>query len=351
MCLPADNGFVCFQVGDLEDLPDDGNVCTADTCKETGMTFTPVKDGNTCDNGKGTSGDYCAKGLCSDQVCGDGIKGRDEACDDGNKNDCDGCLATCKLHDNFCGDDILCLGEDCDDGNQNDGDGCSSTCAIEPPPTCPDGMVKVTANEAKGIAADFCMDLYEASRPDATATAEGVDNSRAVSQAGVLPWYVNPANAAVLATFQSACGASGKHLCSAAEWGLGCTGDAGNIYTWGNTWDGDICNAETAFCAQYCADNAILPANCNTNQGCGYSYNVFKVVPTGSFPDCQDQYGAFDVNGNVWELVPVPAAVDARGYVIKGGAFNCGTPSLRFRCDFNATWNELYAGFRCCADL
>jgi hypothetical protein len=52
-------------------------------------------------------------------------------------------------------------------------------------------------------------------------------------------------------------------------------------------------------------------------------------------------------NGNVWEVVP---SGDSRGYQVRGGAFNCGAPSQRFQCDYNAGWNDLYAGFRCCQD-
>jgi cysteine-rich repeat protein len=384
MCLPATYGFVCFQVGDLEDLPDDGNICTTDTCTEQGISHKPVTNGAPCDNGSGASGDYCYQGNCRDQTCNDGVKGRDEACDDGNDNQCDGCLKNCTLHNNSCGDAFKCGTEQCDDGNDNQCDGCLKNCTLhnnscgdsfkcgteqcddgntwpcdgcdqgcntEVASPCPACMVKVSANPGKGIAKDFCLDRYEAARPDATSTNEGQNGSRTVSRAGVLPWYVNPMSAANLAVFQAACAATGKRLCSADEWGLGCGGDTGTVYTYGDTFDPDICNSDSAFCAQHCADKGIPPETCNTAVGCGFTYGSNKIVPTGSLPDCQDQYGAFDVNGNVWEAIPVDSAVDARGYVIKGGAFNCGNAPLRFRCDFNATWNELYAGFRCCKDL
>src|SRR6185295_13411509 len=60
-------------------------------------------------------------------VCGNGRVEPDEECDDGNRNDSDGCLTTCKLAS--CGDGIKRAHvEECDDGNRNDGDGCSSGC-------------------------------------------------------------------------------------------------------------------------------------------------------------------------------------------------------------------------------
>ena len=36
----------------------------------------------------------------------------------------------------------------------------------------------------------FCIDTYEASRPDATADSAGTDESLATSRVGVLPWQV-----------------------------------------------------------------------------------------------------------------------------------------------------------------
>ena len=43
---------------------------------------------------------------------------------------------SCLLPQNVCGDGVQGGGESCDDGNVADGDGCSSACAIEPGYTC-----------------------------------------------------------------------------------------------------------------------------------------------------------------------------------------------------------------------
>jgi fibro-slime domain-containing protein len=65
-------------------------------------------------------------------VCGDGVKTRTEACDDGAANNTGGygkCSADCTLGPR-CGDGVVqaAQGEDCDDGNLVNGDTCSSTC-------------------------------------------------------------------------------------------------------------------------------------------------------------------------------------------------------------------------------
>jgi formylglycine-generating enzyme required for sulfatase activity len=215
---------------------------------------------------------------------------------------------------------------------------------------------------------EICVDRYEASRQDATATGAGSDERVATSRPGVLPWYVNPMSAAALDRFQAACRAAGKRLCTAAEWLESCRGPAQSAYVFGNDWDPAICNSVETYC-QTCCDILGL-ASCPLGDSCGYAATLsssytpetcfvtaaygkdtchvcYHVMPTGSFLRCTSGNGLFDVNGNVWEVVP---SDDSRGYQVRGGAFNCGAPSLRFQCDYNAGWNDLYAGFRCCQD-
>ena len=78
--------------------------------------------------------------------CGDGILTSDEACDDANLEDGDGCWANClgvdpgyscqppgqPCHEIArCGDGVVSLSEPCDDANLADGDGCSARCKLE----------------------------------------------------------------------------------------------------------------------------------------------------------------------------------------------------------------------------
>ncbi len=79
-------------------------------------------------------------------VCGDGIVGGGEQCDDGNISNGDGCNASCNVEAGYtctgspsicssvCGDGIVGAGEQCDDGNLINGDGCNSFCQFEIPP-------------------------------------------------------------------------------------------------------------------------------------------------------------------------------------------------------------------------
>jgi len=390
-CAPGGEGQICQETEDLDDVPDDGNPCTDNVCLGGGAAaHPPVEDGTKCDNGGGLPGDYCVDGSCSDQVCGDGIKGYYEGCDDQNEDQCDGCLANCSLHDNVCGDGYVCDGEgcddqnqdpcdgclanctlhdnicgdgnkcadeECDDGNLKDDDGCSSLCQEEGQNPCPADMVHIPGNPGMGLDQGYCFDRHEASRADATADSMGSDTSVAVSTAGALPWYENPFSDAKLALFQAACGAAGKRLCQEEEWFYGCTGSDESTYVWGDDWDDEVCNCVDTWCDEFCEEHDIDP--CVTTTNCGYTLSYaypdypvpFHPVPTGSMEQCVNEFGAYDVNGNVWEIVLSDDSPKGWAYEIRGGAFNCGSPSVRLECTFSAGWKGLYAGFRCCKDL
>ncbi len=95
-------------------------------------------------------------GSCSDEPdaagcsgppgCGNGELTADEACDDGNRDDGDGCAADClsvqpgyscnpvgvPCHPiSVCGDGLVSAQEACDDSNVVPGDGCSESCHLE----------------------------------------------------------------------------------------------------------------------------------------------------------------------------------------------------------------------------
>lgn len=197
--------------------------------------------------------------------------------------------------------------------------------------TCPADMVEVCGA--------FCMDLWEASRPDATETSPGVDGSMATSRPGVLPWYATDEVAGMnLSIAEAACTAAGKRLCSGAEWKLSCQGMEGFTYPWGGDYDPAVCNGIDTYCT--CDGEDPYP---HCYETCGAD---FHVVPTGSFPACTSPWGAWDVSGNVWEIVASTDGVDH----YRGGAYNCRDSEQNQRCDYDATWNPSAKGFRCCTD-
>ncbi len=117
----------------------------------------------------------------------------------------------------------------------------------------------------------YCIDNYEASKPDATDVSTGSDTSMAVSREGVLPWVSVTQTAA-----STACANAGKHLCTSAEW-LGAANVQGEVYNLPSDLSGS-------------------PYNCNTNSLCGSSACV-----TGYSAGCVSSEGVYDMVGNVRE--------------------------------------------------
>jgi cysteine-rich repeat protein len=71
--------------------------------------------------------------LPNGAVCGDGVLGDGEECEDGNTVPCDGCSPSC--HQEVCGNGVVDCHEDCDDGpfNASPGSTCTAQCR-EPMP-------------------------------------------------------------------------------------------------------------------------------------------------------------------------------------------------------------------------
>jgi len=118
---------------------DDGNTAAGDGCSAS------------CDLEAGWTCNTSSPNRCS-ETCGDGMTVGDEdganGCDDGNTMAGDGCSASCSVESGYscagtpsecmtgCGDGVVAGTEECDDGDMADDDGCSAACAVEPGYTC-----------------------------------------------------------------------------------------------------------------------------------------------------------------------------------------------------------------------
>ena len=140
---------------------DDGNADDSDTCvagcKQAQCGDGFVGPGEGCDDGNAVDDDACAND-CSLASCGDGKLQQGEVCDDGDADDTDACLSTCVAAS--CGDGAVQAGvEACDDGNAADDDACVDACV---PASCGDGFVQAgveACDDGNAANDDACTEL------------------------------------------------------------------------------------------------------------------------------------------------------------------------------------------------
>ena len=204
----------------------------------------------------------------------------------------------------------------------------------------------------------LCVDRWEGSleeiAPDgsappwpATTVLDLAKRYRAVSKPGVVPQaYISGAQAA------DACGAAGKRLCSAAEWRLACAGSEGTVYPYGATHVDRRCNDYGSapmyvFYPQVSKSWASV-TNMDMNDP---RLNLLEntVAKTGAHPDCVNDWGLYDMVGNLHEWTSDPHGTFQGGYYLDTRINGEGCAYRTTAHDFD--YHDYSTGFRCCADL
>ncbi len=217
---------------------------------------------------------------------------------------------------------------------------------------CPVGMV--------AIGDSYCIDMYEASLVQVTGASErpwpyyetlpSDVIVRAVSSPGVYPQgYVSGLQA------KAACQRSGKRLCKPAEWKNACMGPQRTTFPYGNHRVVGRCNDNGRSAMRFF--NPHLDNRPEHKWMWGQRNNMIDprlnqlngtLTRTGERAACTNDYGVFDMVGNLHEWVDDPDGTFQGGYYLDTHLNGDG-------CNYRTTAHpvshyDYSTGFRCCAD-
>lgn len=215
---------------------------------------------------------------------------------------------------------------------------------------CPADMVLVASR--------FCVDKYEGSlvekladgttRPHSPYESPSAQDGIvyvARSVAGVVPQgYISAAQA------QSACNAAGKRLCQPVEWRAACSGSDGYAFPYGPTRARGKCN-DTGPAPMVHYHLATMKRGWGRAELNDPRNNQLEggLAPTGSSAECVNDYGAFDMVGNLHEWTADRHGTFQGGYWLDTSQHGDGCAYRTIAHGFE--YHDYSTGFRCCADV
>jgi formylglycine-generating enzyme required for sulfatase activity len=205
------------------------------------------------------------------------------------------------------------------------------------------------------VAGRFCVDRWEGSldeklddgttRPWSPYAVPALDRAYVARSAkDVVPQgYISASQAA------GACRAAGKRLCHPVEWRAACAGSDGYAYPYGATRTPNKCHDSGA--------SPMLAFHASTmRRGWGKTElndprnNQLEggLAKTGAYPDCMNDYGVYDMVGNLHEWTADPNGTFQGGYWLDTSQHGEGCAYRTIAHDFG--YRDYSTGFRCCAD-
>lgn len=210
----------------------------------------------------------------------------------------------------------------------------------------------------------YCVDRWEASlvqvsgeRTTPWPNNRDIDGRaqqfRAVSRPGVRPQgYISALQARVV------CANAGKRLCETDEWVRACRGPALTRYPYGNERRANVCNDRFKVLDHHPVP--ILWAKDGRTPGDTQMWFpefmndprlhelAHTTVPTGSAQGCTNDYGVFDMVGNLHEWVNDDSGTFFGGFFMD--TFQNGEGCEYRTIGHGAEYHDYSIGFRCCAD-
>jgi hypothetical protein len=225
---------------------------------------------------------------------------------------------------------------------------------------CPENMALVERGKLR-----FCVDRYEASLEHLKSDGarepwpsnqrlDGIEREMvAVSREGEKPQgYISGAQAKV------ACENAGKRLCAREEWLAACRGPDETLYPYGEERRANVCNDRfktldhhpvvTLYKANTPPDadphEMWMPRWMNDPRLHELPYTVAK---TGEFAECTNEYGVYDMVGNLHEWIDDPAGTFLGGFFMD--TFQNGEGCSYRTHGHEFEYHDYSTGFRCCA--
>ena len=205
-----------------------------------------------------------------------------------------------------------------------------------------------------------CIDRWEASlverMPDGSERAwspyQSVEKHeravRAVSRPGSIPQgYISGKQA------QTACVTAGKRLCTGVEWERACRGPAHTQFPYGQERRAGACNDDIR--PVHPVAEVVHKLGLPREAVWGDAMNQplvnqlpGTVSPAGERTECTNDYGVFDMVGNLHEWVDDPQGTFRGGYYLDTSHNGEGCAYATTAHDFD--YHDYSTGFRCCAD-
>ncbi len=217
--------------------------------------------------------------------------------------------------------------------------------------------IDVCPPEMASVESRFCIDRWEASLVEALQdgrevgwepfrAVEAGHALRAVSQPQVYPQgYISGAQA------EAACAASGKRLCAPVEWRAACVGPKQQTFGYGPDRIAGRCNDEGRSPMLRYYPNFMSPlAGVGMHEMNDPRLNQLAgtLAPTGSHEECTNDYGVYDMVGNLHEWTSDPHGTFQGGYYLDTHRNGDGCMYRTVAHDF--AYHDYSTGFRCCAD-
>ena len=205
------------------------------------------------------------------------------------------------------------------------------------------------------VAGRVCVDRHEGSLVERLPSGELRDHPAhesplpghvylARSKAGVLPQAYISAGTAL-----AACTSSGKRLCAPVEWRAACGGSEGFAYPYGPTRKPGICHdTGVAPMLVYHADSMKKGWGDTELNDPRLNQHENTLAKTGAFPGCVNDYGLFDMVGNLHEWTSDPNGTFQGGFWLDTAQHGDGCAYRTIAHPFN--YHDYSTGFRCCAD-